>query len=71
MVAELLAVKVSTLLPVVGFGAKDAVTPLGRPDSVRVTLPLNPYWGDTLTVDVLVVPCPMLMLPAESVNFGA
>ena len=41
--AELLAVNVSALLyPVVGFGEKDAVTPLGRPDAERVTLPVNP-----------------------------
>ena len=40
--AELLAVNVSILAPVVGFGAKDAVTPLGRPDAERVTLPVNP-----------------------------
>jgi len=44
-VAELLAAKVSVLLPVVGFGEKDAVTPLGRPDAERVTLPANPYDG--------------------------
>ena len=43
MVAALLAVNVSVLLPVVGFGVKDAVTPLGRPDTARVTLPANPY----------------------------
>lgn len=33
------AVSVSTLLPVAGFVPNDAVTPLGRPDAVRVTLP--------------------------------
>lgn len=47
MLAELLAVSVSVLLPVVGFGAMDAVTPLGRPDTERFTLPMNPYWGLT------------------------
>jgi hypothetical protein len=42
--AELLAVRVSTLLPVaVGFGEKVAVTPLGRPAAARLTLPANPY----------------------------
>ena len=44
-VAELLAAKVTVLLPVVGFGEKDAVTPLGRPDAERVTLRANPYDG--------------------------
>jgi hypothetical protein len=43
--AVLLAVSVSTLFPVVGFGLKDAVTPLGRPETARVALPLNPYCG--------------------------
>jgi hypothetical protein len=40
--AVLLAVRVSTLVPVVGFGANDAVTPLGRPEAASVTLPVNP-----------------------------
>ena len=47
-VAELLAVKVTVLLPFVGFGEKDAVTPLGRPDAERVALPVNPFRGVTL-----------------------
>ena len=42
---ELLAVSVSKLDPVVGFGEKDAVTPLGRPEAERVTLPVNPFMG--------------------------
>ena len=47
--AELLAVSVSVLLyPVAGFGEKDAVTPLGRPDAERVALPVNPFRGVTL-----------------------
>ena len=46
--AELLAVSVNVLEPgEAGFGAKDAVTPLGRPDAVRLTLPVNPYCGTT------------------------
>ena len=42
MVAELLAMNVSVLFPFVGFGAMEAVTPLGRPDIERFTLPVNP-----------------------------
>jgi len=45
MGTELLAVKVRVLLPVVGLGVKDAVTPLGRPEAKSVTLPVNPYCG--------------------------
>jgi len=41
-VAVALAVRVSTLLPVVGLVPSEAVTPLGRPDTARVTLPVNP-----------------------------
>jgi hypothetical protein len=42
-VAVPLAVSVSILLPVAGFGVKDAVTPLGSPDAAKVTPPVNPY----------------------------
>jgi len=45
--AVLLAVSVSVVLDVVGLGEKDAVTPLGRPATENVTLPLNPYCGLT------------------------
>ena len=41
-VAELLAVSVSTLVPVVGLGVNDAVRPLGRPDAARLALTVNP-----------------------------
>ena len=47
MVVELLAVNVSVVFPVAGLGVKDAVTLLGKPDTERLTLPVNPYWGDT------------------------
>lgn len=52
------AVSVSVLEPMVGFGEKDAVTPLGRPVTERFTLPVNPYCGFTMTVVVPVVPWP-------------
>ena len=42
-VAELLAVSVRTLDPEVGFVPQDTVTPVGRPDSARFTLPVKPY----------------------------
>lgn len=49
--AELLAVSVSTLFPVVGFGANDAVVPSG-PAKFRLTLPVNPFKGVTVMVSV-------------------
>jgi len=54
--AVLLAVSVNTLVPVVGFGLKDAVTPLGNPEAARVTLPANPYAPVTAMVDALEAP---------------
>jgi hypothetical protein len=69
--AELLAVSAMVLLPFVGFGEKDAVTPLGRPEAERVTLPVNPFWGYTEALVVPEVPWPMLKLFAESVKDGA
>jgi hypothetical protein len=55
-VAVLLAVNVTTLEPVVGLVENVAVTPLGRPDAARVTLPVNPPTAVTVTVDVFVAP---------------
>ena len=54
-VAELLAVSVSTLDAVVGFVENDAVTPIGRPEAARVTVPVNPFRSATVMVS-----CPLL-----------
>jgi hypothetical protein len=54
--AVLLAVRVRTLPLAVGLGEKLAVTPVGSPDTVRFTVPLNPYCGTTEKLDVLEVP---------------
>jgi hypothetical protein len=43
VVAVLLAVNVKVLVDVAGLGLKDAVTPLGRPEVDKLTLPLNPF----------------------------
>ena len=53
---EPLTVSVNVLFDVVGLGEKVAVTPLGRPETERFTLPVKPYIGFTLTQDVVVVP---------------
>jgi hypothetical protein len=47
-----LAVNVSTLVPVVGLAPNDAVTPTGRFERARVTLPLNPPTSVTVMVVV-------------------
>ena len=72
-VAVLLAVSVRMLVVVVLVGLKVAVTPVGRPEALRVTVPLNPFKG--LTVMVLVPPgppCTMVRLlgESESVKLG-
>jgi hypothetical protein len=70
--AELLAVRVNVLVPVVLVGLNDAVTPLGNPDADRLTLPLNPFCGDTV---IVLVPFPpgatvKLLGDAESAKFA-
>jgi hypothetical protein len=48
--AVLLAVSVSVLEEVAGFGLKTAVTPFGSPEAARVTLPEKPLAGVMTTV---------------------
>ena len=66
VVAVLLAVNVSTLVPVVGFVPNVAVTPLGRPEAARVTLPVNPPASLTVMVLVPLLPWVIERLPGES-----
>ena len=66
VVAVLLAVSVSTLVPVVGLVLNAAVTPLGRPDAARVTLPVNPFTSLTVIVLVPLPPCVIVRLLGES-----
>jgi hypothetical protein len=54
VVAVLLAVNVSVLVPVAGFGLNDEVTPLPKPLADNVTLPAKPPDGVIL---IVVVPC--------------
>jgi hypothetical protein len=73
VVAVALAVKLSELVVLVGFGLNAAVTPLGRPEAARLTLPLNPPWSVTVMVLVPAAPpCVIETLPgeAESVKLG-
>ena len=50
-----LAVKVKILVVAVLAGLKDAVTPVGRPETVSATALLNPLVGETPIVAVAVV----------------
>jgi len=58
--AVALAVRVNKLVEVVGFGLNPAVTPLGRPLALNVTLPLKPFTGVTVIVLVPFEPCATL-----------
>ena len=71
VVAVLLTVSVSVLVPVVLVGLNEAVTPAGRPDADKLTVPLKPLSG--LIEMVLVPPAPWTMVKvlgeAETVKF--
>ena len=62
VVAVLLAAKVSVLVLAVLLGLNDAVTPLGRPDADKLTLPLKPFCGVTVMVLAPLVPCMIVKL---------
>lgn len=55
--AVALAASVNVLVLVVLAGFNEAVTPLGRPDGVKATLPLKPFCGITEMVLVPLAPC--------------
>jgi len=44
-----------TFVPVVLVGLKEALTPLGKPEADKLTLPVKPFCGVTVTV---LVPLP-------------
>lgn len=55
-VAVLLAVKVTALVEVVGLVPKLAVTPDGRPEADKLTLPVNPPVSVTVIVLLALLP---------------
>lgn len=64
--AVLLAASVNMLVLAVLPGLNDAVTPLGRPDADKLTLPLKPPCGVTVMVLVPLVPWITLRLLGEA-----
>ena len=64
--AVALAVNVRTLVDVVGLVPKVAVTPEGKPDADRVTLPVNPPEGVTEIVVFPVLPWTTVTLEGEA-----
>ncbi len=69
VVAVLPAVSVNVLVLAVLLGLNDAVTPPGKPDADKLTLPLKPFCGVMVMVLVPLVPCAIVKLlgDAESV----
>ena len=65
IVAVLPAVSVSTLELVAGLVANDPVTPFGKPDTDRVTLPLNPFAPVTVMVSDALLRCTIVTLDGE------
>jgi hypothetical protein len=61
-VAVLAAFRVSVLVEVAALGLKEAVTPEGRPEINRFTLPLKCPCGTIVTVLVTLVSCLRLTL---------
>jgi hypothetical protein len=70
--AEMPAVRVKVLLLEVVLGLKDALTPLGRPEAVKLTLPLKPFSKVTVILLAPLVPCTSATLvgDADSTNPG-
>jgi hypothetical protein len=71
-VAVALAASVSTLDVLELAGLNDAVTPEGRPEAAKLTLPVKPFWSVTDTMLVPLAPCVTLseLGEADSAKFG-
>src|SRR5215472_18337241 len=66
VVAVPLAVSISALVLAVLPGLNDGVTPAGKPEIDRVTLPLKPFTGFTVMVLVPAEPCVTVRLFGEA-----
>jgi len=64
--AVLPAVSVNVVVPVVLVGLNEAVTPLGRPEADKLTLPLKPFCGVTVMVLVPLAPWVIVKLLGEA-----
>ena len=66
VVAAAFAVSVNVLVLVAGFAPNDAVTPLGKPDTDKLTLPLKPFCGMIVIVLVPSAPWAKVKLPGDT-----
>src|SRR5215831_4964371 len=60
------AVKVRVLPEVALLGLKTAVTPEGKPDAVRLTLPLKPFCGAMVIAVPPLLPCTTFTVPGAA-----
>lgn len=63
-----LVLRVKVLVEVAGFVPKLAVTPAGRPEADRLTLPVNPPAGVTVIVLFPLPPCVSVRLEGDADN---
>jgi len=66
VVAVPLAVSVKLLVFVAPLGLNAAVTPLGKPEADKFTVPANPLLGVIVTVLVPLEPCATAMLVGDA-----
>jgi len=60
-----LTAKVSVLVPVVLAGMNEALTPAGKPEAVKLTVPVKLFCGVTVIVLTPLEPCAMLRLAGD------
>ena len=72
MFALLVADNVSVLVAVVLLGLKDAVTPRGRPEADKLTVPVKPFCGVAVIAEEIWLPRARLseLGEAERAKFG-
>ena len=66
VVAVALAVNVTVLVDVVGLVPKVTLTPDGKPEADRLTLPVKPPEGATVIVLPTLLPCVTVTLAGEA-----
>jgi hypothetical protein len=71
--AVLATLSVNTVELLVLYGTNKAVTPLGRPMTAKLALPVNPFAGTIVTVELPVAPGAILRLVGDAVKakYGA
>ncbi len=66
IVAAVVAERIKALVVVAGFIPKPALTPLGRPDAVKFTEPLNPFKGLIVMAIEPLLPWRNVRLPGDA-----